>query len=60
VTKREHIQKVIAGDHRPRVVQHGEYYVAWTPTREGPARPDYAAARADLRNMIEKRKIKWI
>jgi hypothetical protein len=52
MTKREHLDRVFAGDIRPRVVEHNWKYVAWTPTKEGPARPDYAAAYADLQDML--------
>lgn len=52
---REHLNRVFAGDIRPRVVEHTRHlehkasrYIAWFPTWEGPARPDYAAAFADL------------
>lgn len=54
---REHLDKVFAGDIRPRVVERkASRYVAWFPTWEGPARPDYAAAFADLieRSRAEK------
>ena len=52
---REHIDKVFAGDIRPRVVEHeSSRYVAWFPTWEGPARPDYAAAFADLNDRKRK------
>jgi hypothetical protein len=51
MTLREHLDKIENGDHRPRVVQHSNgRYVAWFPTWEGPARPDYAAAYADLQD----------
>ncbi len=46
---REHLDKVFAGDIRPRVVERKlSLYVAWFPTWEGPARPDYSAAFSDL------------
>lgn len=55
MTLREHLDKVFAGDIRPRVVEHkNRRYVAWFPTWEGPARPDYAAAYADL---VERREL---
>jgi hypothetical protein len=53
----EHLRRIIEDhDTTPRVVEHNTCtsdaaYVAWTPTKEGPARPDYAAALADLRRM---------
>jgi hypothetical protein len=53
VTKQEHGAAVVAGDKKPRVFCDAGKYVAWTPTREGPARPDYAAAQADLRDMCD-------
>lgn len=54
MTMREHLNLLEIGDHRPRVVEHqtGPHryrYVAWLPTWEGPARPDFAAAYVDLR-----------
>lgn len=56
ISAKEHATLVLVGDHRPRVVNHGSFerprYVAWTPTREGPARPDVPAAMADLRDML--------
>lgn len=54
MTRHEHWAKISAGDISPRVVLHDNrppsewLYVAWTPTWEGPARPDYQAAAADL------------
>lgn len=56
MTRQEHFAKLQAGDISPRVVLHDNrppsewLYVAWTPTWEGPARPDYRAAAADLRD----------
>lgn len=56
----EHLQKFNAGDYSPRIVEtfHGvtreTCYVAWTPTWEGPPRPDYPAAAADLRGRIDR------
>jgi hypothetical protein len=55
----EHIKRVLSGDISPHVVEHNAYtsnvlYVAWTPTKEGPARPDYAAALSDLNEMIKE------
>ena len=49
----EHLKKISYGDITPRVIEHSHHtwvtaYVAWTPVWEGPARPDYAAAHADL------------
>jgi hypothetical protein len=51
---REHLYKISSGDIRPRVVEHSGFslYVAWTPTWEGPPRPDYAAAHADLMDRL--------
>jgi hypothetical protein len=54
MTVREHYDKLRSGDIMPRVVEHhagtsDARYVAWTPVWEGPARWDYAAALADLR-----------
>jgi hypothetical protein len=60
MTRSEHFTKIQAGDITPRVVQHdnrapGEWlYVAWTPTWEGPARFDYQAAAADLREKLKE------
>jgi hypothetical protein len=48
MTKQQHALAVLAGDIKPRVFQDAAGYVAWTPTWEGPPRPDYAAACADL------------
>jgi hypothetical protein len=55
VTLQEHLNRVASGDISPRVVCHDRgraprdwLYVAWTPVWEGPARPDYQAAQADL------------
>ena len=53
---KEHCDRFLAGDYSPRVVEfnHREGHLlfrAWTPTAEGPARPDYAAAMADLRDL---------
>lgn len=54
MTRFEHFMKLLAGNQSPRVVLYDNRppaewcYVAWTPTWEGPARPDYQAAAADL------------
>lgn len=53
----EHLQKLDGGDFSPRVIErpniHKEWiYFAWTPTWEGPARSEHAAAQADLRNHL--------
>lgn len=40
--------------HQPTVRKIGQWYVAWTPTWEGPARPDYMAASADLLDRLDK------
>jgi len=58
----EHIRWVLSGNLTPRVVEYNTCtsraaYIAWTPLREGPARPDYAAALADLNDMIFCRKV---
>lgn len=59
---REHLDKVTFGNIAPRVVEHparragdGARYVAWFPTWEGPARPDYAAAFADMADRLHAR-----
>lgn len=49
----EHARLLDGQDYAPRIVErqgnHGAtIYYAWFPTWEGPARPDYAAANADL------------
>lgn len=45
----EHWARLATGDIAPRVVEYpGSWYVAWTPIWEGPARPDWLAALADL------------
>jgi hypothetical protein len=51
----QHLARISAGDITPRIVERNTCtsnatYVAWTPTWEGPPRPDYAAALADLRD----------
>jgi hypothetical protein len=54
----DHWSAIRADDTSPRVVQHSNrppsewLYVAWTPVWEGPARPDYAAALADLNDKL--------
>lgn len=40
--------RLLTGLIKRAVVRHGNQYVAWTRTWEGPARPDYPAAAADL------------
>ena len=35
------------------VIQRGSFYIAWTKTKEGIARYDYAAAHADLLDMTK-------
>jgi hypothetical protein len=58
MTRHEHFIKLIAGNISPRVVLYDNrppsewVYAAWTPTWEGPARPDYQAAAADLREHL--------
>ena len=60
MTLAEHFAKLQNGDISPRVVLHDNrapstwLYVAWTPTWEGPARPDYQAAAADLADKLRK------
>jgi hypothetical protein len=59
MTLQEHLDRFFAGDYSPRVVERerGFYgargYVAWTSCKEGPVRPDHAAALADLRDITE-------
>ena len=59
MTRAEHLSRVLAGDITPRVVCHDNrppsqwLYVAWIPTWEGPARPDYQAAAADLNERLK-------
>jgi hypothetical protein len=59
--KAEHWKLLDAGDISPRVVQHdtrdGALYVAWTPTWEGPARPEWCGAWADLCEHGRKNKL---
>jgi hypothetical protein len=54
----DHWALLQAGDIAPRVVEHDNrrpsLYVAWTPVWEGPARPDYAAALADLNDRMRE------
>ena len=54
ISRKDHNEMVLRGDTKPRVVNFGSFerpqYVAWTPVWEGPPRPDYAAAVADLRD----------
>jgi hypothetical protein len=58
MTLKEHWAKLQSGDISPRVVLHNNRpscdwcYVAWTPIWEGPPRPDYAAALADLNDRL--------
>lgn len=56
ISQKDHAESVLAGDHRPRIVNFGSFesprYIAWTPTREGPPRPDWSAAHADLLDML--------
>lgn len=40
--------RLLTGLIKYAIVHHGNQYVAWTRTWEGPARPDWAAAWADL------------
>ena len=49
------IQELQAGDHKllsgtvaEAIVRKNGYYIAWTPTWEGQARPDFPAALAYL------------
>lgn len=63
MTLAEHYQLLELADISPRVVCYDKYangsnrppskwfYIAWTPTKEGPSRPDYQAAHADLREI---------
>jgi hypothetical protein len=49
----EHLKTLDGQNYSPRVVErpdtHGAtIYYAWLPDWEGPARPDYAAAHADM------------
>ncbi len=40
---------------------HQQYFVAWSRTKEGPARPDFPAACADLRDMlVENGQFDWL
>ena len=53
----EHLTLLDKGDISPRVIERpsaycGVSYYGWTPTDEGPPRPDHAAAFADLRDMM--------
>lgn len=55
----EHLKLLDGQDYHPRVIERpnirGEpIYYGWTPTWEGPARPDYLAARADLCDYLER------
>jgi hypothetical protein len=36
------------------VLRIGRLFVAWTRTKEGPGRPDFATALADLRDILGK------
>jgi len=54
----EHLQRLDGQDYSPRVIErpnvHGEtIYYGWLPVWEGPPRPDWAAAHADLRDFLE-------
>jgi hypothetical protein len=40
--------RLLTGLIKFAIVRHGDKYVAWSRTWEGPARPDFAAAAADL------------
>lgn len=42
--------ELLTGKIDRAILQRGKHYIAWTKTWEGPARPDYAAALADLRD----------
>jgi hypothetical protein len=59
MTSAEHFKRVMAGDITPRVVCHDKHphpsewmYVAWLPTWQGPARPEYQSALADLNDKL--------
>ena len=57
MTLAEHLKRLDGRDYRPRVIErlniHGTtIYYAWAADWEGPARPDYAAAMADLRDNL--------
>jgi hypothetical protein len=45
--------QLLSGKVRLAILSHNHSYVAWTPTWEGPPRPDYPAAMADLRDRVE-------
>jgi hypothetical protein len=52
MSKQDHAILVLGGDTRPRIFKDQGGYVAWTATNEGPLRPDFAAAAADLLDMM--------
>lgn len=59
MTLTEHLQRFAHQDYSPRIVERqdvrGERVCyAWFPTWEGPARYDYPAALADLRDRDRK------
>lgn len=48
------IQALLSGKIDRAVIQDGKLWIAWTKTWEGPPRPDYAAASADLRDYLSR------
>ena len=50
------VAMLLAGEWASAVLKRDGKYVAWTRVWEGPARPDYPAARADLLDRIAARR----
>lgn len=48
--------ELLSGKVDLAIVFRDEGYVAWTKTWEGPVRPDFPAAVADLRDRVELEK----
>jgi hypothetical protein len=55
MTLREHLKRIADYDITPRVIEHNATYRAWTSTWEGPARPDFPTAMADLNDWLRAR-----
>lgn len=47
-------EQLTSGNLTSAILLRQGQYVAWTPTREGPPRPDLPAAQADLRDMTQR------
>lgn len=53
-TRNPTIDALLSGQVAHAIIERDGKYVAWTRTWEGPARPDYPAALADLRAQLER------